>query len=159
MPSVITIRKFWRKKLITSPGNYKAHLRAHSKVIGRKKASTGLGFCFYWGWSCRPRIYGAVIVVVVQSLSHVWLFVTPWTVACQAPLSSTISWSLLKLMSIELVMLSNHLILYCPLITLPYIFPNIRVFQKVSYSHQVAKVLEFQLQLQSFQRIFKVDFL
>lgn len=43
MPSVITIRKFWRKKLITSPGNYKAHLRAHSKVIGRKKRKHRLG--------------------------------------------------------------------------------------------------------------------
>ena len=54
--------------------------------------------------------------VVVQSLSRVWLFVTPWTAACQAPLSSTISQSLLKFMSIELVMLSNHLILCCPIL-------------------------------------------
>ena len=52
---------------------------------------------------------------------------TPWTAACQAHLSSTISQSLLKLMSIELVMLSNHLILCCPLI-LPSVFPSIRVF-------------------------------
>ena len=57
--------------------------------------------------------------VVVQSLSCIRLFVTSWTAACQAALSSTIFWSLLKFMSIELVMLSNHLILYCPLITLP----------------------------------------
>ena len=56
--------------------------------------------------------------VVVQSLSHVWLFVTPWTAAPQAPLFSTISWSLLKFMSIELVMLSNHLILCCSLLLL-----------------------------------------
>ena len=55
-------------------------------------------------------------------MSHL-TFVTPWTVAHQAPLSSTISWSLLKFMSIELVMLSNHLILYCPLLLLPALFP------------------------------------
>ena len=67
-------------------------------------------------------------VVVVQSLSHFQLFVTPWTAACQSPLSSTVSWSLLKLMSIESGMLSNHLILCHPLLLLPSIFPSIRVF-------------------------------
>ena len=66
--------------------------------------------------------------VGVQLLSCLWLFVTPWTAAPQASLSSTVSWSLLKLMSIELVMLSNHLILCCPLLHLPYIFPSIRIF-------------------------------
>ena len=64
----------------------------------------------------------------VQSLSHVLLFATPWTVACQASLSITNSWSLLKLMSVESVVLSNHLILCCPLLLLPSIFPSIRVF-------------------------------
>ena len=64
----------------------------------------------------------------VQSLSHVWLFVTPWTTAYQASLSITNSWSLLKLISIESVMPSNHLILCCPLLHLPSIFPSIRVF-------------------------------
>ena len=54
-------------------------------------------------------------VVVVQLLSHVWLFATSWTIALQAPLSKTMSWSWLRFMSIELVMLSNHLILCCPL--------------------------------------------
>ena len=66
-------------------------------------------------------------VVVVQLLSRVRLFVTPWTVARQAPPSPTVSWSLLKFMSIELVMLSNHLILCCPLLLMPTIFPSIRV--------------------------------
>ena len=61
------------------------------------------------------------------------------------------SWSLLKLTSIESVMPSNHLILCRPLLLLPSIFPSIRVFSNVSSSHQVAKVLEFQLQHQSFQ--------
>ena len=72
-----------------------------------------------------------LMFVVVQSLSHVWLFATPWTAACQASLTLTISWSLLKLMSIELVMPSNHLILYCSLLLLPSIFPRIRVFSNV----------------------------
>ena len=63
-------------------------------------------------------------VVVVESLSHVRLFVTPWTATCQASLSFTIFWSLLKLMSIELKMPSNHLILYRHLLCLPSIFPK-----------------------------------
>ena len=66
------------------------------------------------------------MVVIVWSLSHVWLFVTPWTAAHQASLSFTISWSLLKLMSIESVMPSNHLILCHPFLLLPLIFPSIR---------------------------------
>ena len=67
-------------------------------------------------------------LVVVQLLSHAQLFATPWTAACQVSLSFTISWSFLKLMSIESVMPSNHLILCCPLLLLPSIFPSIRVF-------------------------------
>ena len=67
----------------------------------------------------------------VQLLSHVLLFVTPWTAACQASLSFTISWSLLKLMSIEWVMPSNHLILCCPLL-LPSLFPSVRIFPNES---------------------------
>ena len=66
----------------------------------------------------------------VQPLSHVWLFATPWTAARQASLSFTISWSLLKLVSIELVMPSNHFILSHPLLLLPSIFPSIRIFSK-----------------------------
>ena len=68
----------------------------------------------------------------VQSLSRVWLFVTPWTGARQASLSITNSWSLLKLMSIMWVMSSNHLILCCPLHLQPSIFPWIRVFSSES---------------------------
>ena len=68
----------------------------------------------------------------VQSLSHVWLFATPWTAAHQAPLFFTISWSLLKLVSFELVMRSNHLILCHPLRILPSIFSSIRVFSTES---------------------------
>ena len=71
----------------------------------------------------------------VQSLSLVWLFVTPWIAARQASLSITNSRSLLKLMSIELVMPSSHLILCCPLLLLPSIFPSIRVFSNESVLH------------------------
>ena len=67
-------------------------------------------------------------IVVVQSLSHVWLFATAWTAAGQASLSFTISWSLLKLMFIKLVMPSNLLILCRPLLLPPSISPIIRVF-------------------------------
>ena len=68
----------------------------------------------------------------VQSLSHVWLFATPWTTARQASLSITNSQSLPKLMSIVSVMPSNHIILCHPLLLLPSIFPNIRVFSNES---------------------------
>ena len=70
-------------------------------------------------------------VVVAHSLSHVWLFVIPWTAAHQAPLSFTISQSLLRLTSIESVMPSSHLVL-CSLLLLPSIFPSIRVFSNES---------------------------
>ena len=86
--------------------------------------------------------------LVVQLLSHVRLFETPWTAACPVSLSFTISWSLLKLMSMESVMPSHHFILCCSLLLLPSIFPSIRVFL-ISSPHQVAKVLE--LWHQSFQ--------
>ena len=68
----------------------------------------------------------------VQLLSRVQLFATPWAAAGQASLSITNTWSLLKLMSIKLVMPSNHLILYHPLLFLPSIFPSIRVFSNES---------------------------
>ena len=77
-------------------------------------------------------IYSNELKTSVQLLSHVWLFVTPWNAACQASLSITSSQSLLKLMSIESVMSSNHLILCCPLLLLPSIFPSIRVFSNKS---------------------------
>ena len=72
---------------------------------------------------------------VVQLLSLVQPFSTPWTVAHQTSLSFTISWSLLSFMSTELVMQCNHLILYHPLLLLPSIFPSIRVFSNKSALH------------------------
>ena len=89
----------------------------------------------------------------------VQLSTTPWTAARQASLSIADSWSLLKLVSIESVMPSSHLNLCRPLLLLPSIFPRIQgLFKWVSSSHQVAKVLEFQLQHQSFQWTFRTDF-
>ena len=75
------------------------------------------------------------MVVVVQSLSHVWLFEIPWPAAREASLSFTISQSLLRLMSIESVMLSNHLVLCHPFLLLTSIFPSIRVFSNESALH------------------------
>ena len=96
----------------------------------------------------------------VQSLSRVQHFATLWTAACQASLSIINSQSLLKVMSIELVMPSNHLILCRPLLLLPSIFHSIGVFSNESVlPNQVAKVLEFQLQHQSFQWTFRTDFI
>ena len=100
--------------------------------------------------------------LVVQSLSRVQLFVIPWTAAHQASLSFAISQSLLKLMSIKLVMPSNHLTLCCSHLPSPPAFnlsQHQGIFQWVSYLHQVTKVLELQLQHQSFQWIFRTDFL
>ena len=88
------------------------------------------------------------VVVFVQLLSCVWLFENPWITAGQALLSSNISQSLFKFMSIELVMLPNRLILYYLLLLLPSIFPSMSLFQWVSSSHQVAKVLELLINIQ-----------
>ena len=86
------------------------------------------------------------VLTFVWLLSHVQLFGTPGTAALQVSLSFTISQSLLKLMSIESMMPFNHLILCHPLLLLPSIFPASGLFQGVSSLHQVAKVLELQLQ-------------
>ena len=83
-------------------------------------------------YSCQMQ---RVWISSVQSLSRVRLFATPWTTAHQASLSITNSQSLPKPMSIESVMPSNHLILCCPLLLLPSIFPNIRVFSNESALH------------------------
>ena len=80
----------------------------------------------------KPEACRKYILLVVQLLSHVRIFVTPWTAARQVLLSFTISWSLLKLMSIESVMPSNHLILCHLLVLLPLIFPSSRVFSNDS---------------------------
>ena len=83
----------------------------------------------YGSWGNKQRF------VVIQSLSHVWLFATLQTAACQASLYSAICWNLLRLMSIESGMPSNHLILCHPLFLLPSIFPSIRPFLTESALH------------------------
>ena len=95
----------------------------------------------------------------VQSLSHVGLFATPWIIACQASLSITNSRSSLKLMSIESVMPSNHLILSSPSPPAPNPSQHQGLFQWVNFSHEVAEVLEFQLQHHSFQWTPRTDLL
>ena len=97
--------------------------------------------------------------IVVQLISHVRFFATPWTVTRQASLSFAISRSLLKLMSVELVMPSNHLILCHPLL-LPSIFPSLRVFSNEStFCIRWPQYWNFNFQHQSFQWIFRVHFL
>ena len=100
-------------------------------------------------WISRVHLGHFLDPAVVQSLSHVWLFATPWTAACQTSLSFTISQSLLKLMFIESVMPSNHLTLCCPLLLLPSIFPSIRVFSYESGGQSIgvsASVLPMNIQ-------------
>ena len=86
----------------------------------------------FWEFSLNAYVYRFIVNTVVQWLSCVWLSATPWIAAHQASLSFTISQSLLKFMFIELVMLSNHLILYCALLLLPSVCPSIRVFSSES---------------------------
>ena len=109
-------------------------------VLGITFLSRESGSLCYWaGVICIPSVLCNATLPLkshqfssVQSLSHLRLFVTPWIAACQASLSITNSWSLLKLMSIELVIPPNHLILCCPLLLPPSVFPSIRVFSNES---------------------------
>ena len=96
--------------------------RNHAQSSMENKITEIFSMCLYSITSSSP----------VQSLSRVRLFATPWTAACQASLSITNSWSLLKLMSIVLVMPSSHLILCHPLLLLPSVFPSIWVFSNES---------------------------
>ena len=92
-------------------------------------APRGAGAMVLMLWLVKTCFHLVIIhVVVFQSLSHVWLLATPWTAVCQASLFFTVPQNLLKLMSIELVMPSSHLILCHPLLLPPWIFPSIRVF-------------------------------
>ena len=102
----------------------------------------------HWGFQCmnwggHKHTAHKNLVQSVQWLSHVQLFATPWTATCQAFLSITNSWSLIKLMSIGSIMPSKRLILCHPLLLLPSILPSIRVFSNELALHQVAKVLNF----------------
>ena len=116
-----------------------------------------------------------MFITISSVVSRVRLFATPWTAACQSSLSMTNSWSLLKLMSIDSVMPSNHLILCHPLLLLPSIFPSIRVFSNelglhirwpkywsfsfsISPSNEYSRLISFRidwLDLLAVQRILK----
>ena len=105
-----------------------------------------------------PReVFLLLLISSVQSLSRVWLFATPWTAALQASLSITNSQSLLKLMSSDATQPSHPLLSPAP--PAFNLSQHQGLFQWVGSSHQVAKVLEFQLQHRSFQWIFRTDFL
>ena len=112
-----------------SPGNLPNRGIEHASLVSPALAGR---FFYHWCHLGSPLGGFEALVVVVQSLSRVGLFVTPWTAACQASLSFTNSWSLFKLMSIEWVMPSKHLILCRPHLLLPLIFPSIRVFSNES---------------------------
>ena len=127
---------------------------------------------FFTVWATREahkELYFTVIaevddlklIAIVQSLNRVWLFVTLWTAACQASLSFIISRSLLKLMSIESVISSNHLILCQPLLLLPSIFSSIGVFSNEAALHiRWPKYWSFSFSISpSSEWIFRVDFL
>ena len=101
----------------------------HVLILGQTKCSA-LFLIIQLVKEAKDQLWKQIFVVVVQSLSHVWLFETPWTAEHQASLSFTTSQSLLKLMCIESVMSSNHLTVCHPLHLLPSIFPSIRVFSK-----------------------------
>ena len=136
----------------------KCHLCSHGSAIL-------FTFCRHLGWldshlwsQCLFSYFlNCVLFVIVQSLSLVQLFAIPWTAACQA--SFPIFWNLLKLMSIESVIPSNHLILSPPSPPALSLSQHQGLFQWIGALHQVLKVLELQLQHQSFQWIFRVDFL
>ena len=104
--------------------------RGPSRPRGRTKVSRIVGRRFTL-WATR-EVTALITVVVVQLLSRVQLFVTPWMAGCQASLSFMIFQSLCKFMTIESVMQSSHLILCCPLLLLPAIFPSIRDFSNES---------------------------
>ena len=107
------------------------HDRATELTEGKAREST-----FLTSFQVRILDWVAIsfsnLLSPVQLFSCVRLFATPWTASCQTSLSITNSWSLLKLMSIELVMLSNHFVLCRPLLLLPSIFPSIKVFSNES---------------------------
>ena len=106
--------------------------------------------------SCDTAYHKEYYVVIVHLLSCAGLFVTPWTATHQVPLYSTTSWILLKYVSIELMMVSNYLILCCPHLLLIPGLPRITVFSN-GFSYEMAKILEYQHQ--SFQWIFRDTFL
>ena len=157
----------WKEKGMTEDEMVGWHHRLNGhefkQAPGDGEGQGSLTCCSPWGcrvghdWATKLNWKWEMKVLVTQSCLTLH---DPITTACQASLFITNSRSLPKLMSIESVMPSNHLIFYCPLLLLPSNFPSIRVFSNgVSSLHQVTKILELQLQHQSFQWIFRTNFL
>ena len=116
-------------------------LQPHRPQPHQAPLSMGFSRQEHWSRLPFPSPKGTIERKKVKSFSHVWLFVTPWTAACQSSLSNNNSWSLLKLMPIKSVMPFNHLILcHLPLL-LPSIFPSIRVFFNESTLH-IRKIVQ-----------------
>ena len=136
-------RRKWQPTPVFLPGESQGRGAWWAAVYGVAQSQTRLKGLS----SSSGRIIqsGFSSVQSVQSLSHVRLFAIPWIAACQASLSIINSQSSPRLTSIESVMPSSHLILCHPLLLLPPIPPRISLFQWVNSSHEVAKVLEFQL--------------
>ena len=133
-------------------------LKSHEYIRSHTNNLT-FSYCIGQG-SPKKRNYLHIYVLLVQSLSHVRLFATPWTAAHQASLSISNSQSLLKLTSIESVMPSSHLILCHPFLLLSPITPSIKVFSSESTPHmRWLKYWEFQLQHQSFHWTPRTDLL
>ena len=101
------------------------HHRNYVKFLSRKFYSN---FVYYNECKIFPKAFSASVEIIICYCSILYLTVTLWTVACQSPLSSTVSQSLLEFMFIESLIQSNHLIFYQPLLFLPSIFPSIRIF-------------------------------
>ena len=124
----------------------------HDWVTELNWTELGMGY----GKNSQSNIYSQSNAFVVQPLSHVRLLVTPWTTVFQASLFSTVSWSLLKLMSMP----SNHVTLCCPLLPLPSILPSIRVFSNESALHiRWPKYWSFKISISPSNEIFRLDFL
>ena len=150
---LISLRIGW-SDLLAVRGTLKSllHCSKASDLLHSVFFMVQLSHCAHWA------------IVVALSLSRVWHFISAWTAAWQASLSFTILRSLLKLLSIELMMSSNHLNLCHLFLFLPSNFPGSGSLQwvshiRVSKSIEVAKVLKFQFQHQSLQWIFRADFL
>ena len=137
------------------------HIEPHAAIAVDLEQPLG-EFRAEWGTLC-SREFGGIGLSIqfssVQSLSRVWLFATPWIAARQASLSITNSWNSLKLMSVESVMPSSHLILCHLLILLAQFLPASGSFPMSQLFSCGSQILEFQLQHQSFQWTLRTDLL
>ena len=164
----------WRRKWQPTPVFMPGESHEQRSLVcyspwGHKESDTTERLHFHWlsfflkiitvstsGWFYSTT----TVVVVIKTVSRAWLFVIPWTTACQTPLFPTVSQSLLRFMSTESVMLSNHLILFHPLLLLPSNLPSIRVFSRESaLCIRWPKDVSVSFSNSLFQWTFRTDFL